>query len=432
MFFSDAPNNSTTFPYDVPRMQYTRDFRTPANSVRVYGTLKSGSTRYTGLAESTASQTLYGRVFHRTITDDTIKSDAQALLRAQVEVGRFAYPEDSGVVTFLRDGVDVGKKIGIKNTILGVDAEFLVRKLTLHQETPTLTTYTAEFGGYRPDVVEMLRRLSAMASPAAEASVAVPGTASVGNSSLDRSTADKVQINTGDIANLAVTGAKIAIATIGGSNIQNLTIKSNNIEDAAIVGSKIANLAVASVNIQNAAVGTDQLANLSVTSDKLGNASVTSEKLGNLAVKAANIDNATITGGKIANLTIVADLIANLTITGAKIADATITSAKINDLVISKLTGWDGGTINVGTGGLTLTSAGGLIIGTGSAIIADGMLLIDSNRNVSNVNDLLVWGKIKQTAFNEAIDLSTVTTSQYFVAYDTAGNYIGKIPIVPA
>jgi phage minor structural protein len=200
----------------------------------------------------------------------------------------------------------------------------------------------------------------------------------VGNTELDRSTANKIQIASGDVidgaittlkiasgavdnarlANLAVDAAKLASNAVNNSKIADgavttskvasAAIDSAQIKDAAITSAKIANAAVGAAAIVNAAIGTAHIADAAITSAKIGSLAVgtgaiqdgaiTNAKIANAAVDSAKIANAAITSAHIANAAVGAAAIANAAIGTAHIQDAAITNAKISNVDASKIT----------------------------------------------------------------------------------------------
>jgi len=142
-------------------------------------------------------------------------------------------------------------------------------------------------------------------------------------------------VDTPNIANLAVTNAKIGL----------LAVDTANIIDLAVATGKIANLAVT----------TAKIALRAVTTAIIDTAAVTTAKIANLAVTAAQIANATITAAQIANATITGALIVSGTITGTLIAANTVTATNMNVSQLSAISA-DMGAITAGT--ITLNTAG--------------------------------------------------------------------------
>ncbi|USK43529.1 phage tail spike protein [Cytobacillus oceanisediminis] len=95
---------------------------------------------------------------------------------------------------------------------------------------------------------------------------------SVGNNKIDRSSANKLVIDTADIANAAITSALIEKAAVGSAAIANLAVGTAHIQDLAVNRAKIADLAVDTAKIADLAVTNAKIGNISankITSDYL-------------------------------------------------------------------------------------------------------------------------------------------------------------------
>ena len=103
------------------------------------------------------SQAEYG-VFEKVIVDETVKSEPEALARAQIEAERYAWPIRAGVVSWERDGIGVGEYLPLEIHAFGVFGEFTVKRLRMAW-TRNRTRYTADFGEHRPDLVRYLSRI---------------------------------------------------------------------------------------------------------------------------------------------------------------------------------------------------------------------------------------------------------------------------------
>jgi uncharacterized protein YjbI with pentapeptide repeats len=89
---------------------------------------------------------------------------------------------------------------------------------------------------------------------------------------------------TANIADAAITGAKIASATIEAANIKDATITTAKIADAQITGAKIANATITTANIADAQITTAKIADANITTAKIGDAQVSTLKIGGNAV----------------------------------------------------------------------------------------------------------------------------------------------------
>lgn len=106
----------------------------------------------------TASQTLYGRVFARTIIDRKILTNAEALDRATIEANRDALPKESGVFTTRADGLKAGQLLPMVLPSHGISGSYMLRRVSSQWETGSLVSYAVEFGQFRPDLIMLLRK----------------------------------------------------------------------------------------------------------------------------------------------------------------------------------------------------------------------------------------------------------------------------------
>ncbi|MEN6533699.1 MAG: hypothetical protein ABFD89_08550, partial [Bryobacteraceae bacterium] len=86
-------------------------------------------------------------------------SDSEADARAVVEVARYGYPRKSINCTFDRDGLNVGDTVQFTSSLLGIDNQFVVKRLRIRwPATQDKTRYMAELGEFRPDLIDYLRK----------------------------------------------------------------------------------------------------------------------------------------------------------------------------------------------------------------------------------------------------------------------------------
>ena len=143
-------------------------------------------------------------------------------------------------------------------------------------------------------------------------------------------------IQTIDINDAAVTSAKIANSTIVNEDIATGAVQSNSIQNATIISEDLATGAVESSNILNGTIITEDIANDAITSDKLAAGAIQSGDIQDGAVgstqildgdiQTIDINDAAVTSAKIANSTIVNEDIATGAIQSNSIQNATIIS----------------------------------------------------------------------------------------------------------
>lgn len=127
------------------------------------------------------------------------------------------------------------------------------------------------------------------------------------------------QINTAQIADAAITAAKIGAAAVGTAALAN----------AAVTNAIIAAGAVTTTSITDGSVSTAKVAANAITAAKIAAGTITSNEIAANTIVAGNIAAGTITTTQIASATIVAGNIAAATITTTQIAAATIVAANI-------------------------------------------------------------------------------------------------------
>lgn len=95
-------------------------------------------------------------------------------------------------------------------------------------------------------------------------------------------------VGTSEIADAAVTAAKIAAGAVGSSQLADLSVGTTKIADAAVTGTKIAAGAVGASQLADGSVGTAKLVDGAVTTIKIAAGAVTSDKLAERYIKIAS------------------------------------------------------------------------------------------------------------------------------------------------
>ena len=160
---------------------------------------------------------------------------------------------------------------------------------------------------------------------------------SVGSGQLQSGSVGSLQvkmaaIQTAHIQDAAISKAKIGEAAIGTAQI----------EDAAIVRAKIAQAAIGSAQIDDAAITRAKIREAAIGAAQIEDGVITSAKIGTGEIQEANIQDGAITRAKIVDGAIRNAHIENGAIDTAKIADAAITNAKINGAAIDTANIQDG------------------------------------------------------------------------------------------
>ena len=92
-------------------------------------------------AEDSASITAFGRRYGYSIKDPTLLSDKQVELKAQGELKKRKAEAERLTFATTKDGITTGRSLRIKNTILGIDADYLVEKVVMKLQGGTIMDY---------------------------------------------------------------------------------------------------------------------------------------------------------------------------------------------------------------------------------------------------------------------------------------------------
>lgn len=259
----------SSFGFERKSFRFEEEFSAPCNKCTVIGVLSSGSTPISQTYQDATSQSLYG-VRERVITDRTVTTDAEALAKATAVVQEFAYPRSQGTVTFWEDGAKAGDLLTISAPSYGCDDDFRINRLRMRwNESKTRTWYEAEFGEFRPDLVKTLRKIEDLASGKADTPIATPSDSSVKDASLLRTGGEKIQITNTDIVSLSFT--KVTDVSIENSDI--VSVDFSKVTNVSITDSDIVSVSfskVTSVVINDSDIGTIHAGSLIFSGESLG------------------------------------------------------------------------------------------------------------------------------------------------------------------
>lgn len=305
------------------------------------------------------------------------------------------------------------------------------------------------YGNYVPftfDQNEIINRLKTQISGVPKDFSEMSGTVSGGqiangairDTHLDRTSQYRVQIQTADIKDAAITSAKIGMAQIQDAHIDRasvnkLVVVTADIKDASITTAKIANLAVDTANINTAAITSAKIGNAEIKSANIGtaqiqnahldratankiqigtadivDANITNAKIANGSIDSAKIIDGSITHAKIGLEAVDVSNIKSATITSALIADAAITSAKIQDASIlqAKIANLSVGTAQIIDAAISTAKIGNAQI-TGAKIAAATI----TYANIANAT--IGTAQIADAAITSAkIDDAQITTAK--------------------
>ncbi|MGA3439798.1 hypothetical protein ACA574_16610, partial [Lactiplantibacillus plantarum] len=195
----------------------------------------------------------------------------------------------------------------------------------------------------------------------------------------------------------------------GQTNIQSGTIGTAQIADAAITEAKIGSLAVGTAQIKDAAINSAKIADLAVGTAQIGDGAITNAKIGKLAVGTAQIANAAITDAQVGNVSankLTAGTIDFNTITGNNINASNITTGTLNTnrLNVGKLSA-----LSADLGDVTTGSLKGVDIVANTFSTPNGSFTTDANGAITAKNMTLTGGTLTSPTINaSAINGSTI------------------------
>ncbi|MDD7121427.1 MAG: phage tail protein, partial [Clostridiales bacterium] len=241
-------------------------------------------------------------------------------------------------------------------------------------------------------------------------------------------------ISARQLASGSITGAKLALNSVGSGQLQSgsvgslqvkmAAIQTAHIQDAAISKAKIGEAAIGTAQIEDAAIVRAKIAQAAIGSAQIDDAAITRAKIEEAAIGAAQIEDGVITSAKIGTGEIQEANIQDGAITRAKIVDGTIQNAHIENGAID--------TAKIADAAITSAKIDGAAIGT--ANIQDGAIvrakILDGEIVTAKIADLAVTGaKIADLAVTTAkIAQAAITNAQIAnAAVGTAQIALGAI-----
>ena len=241
-------------------------------------------------------------------------------------------------------------------------------------------------------------------------------------------------ISARQLASGSITGAKLALNSVGSGQLQSgavgslqirmAAIETAHIQDAAISKAKIGEAAIGTAQIEDTAIVRAKIAQAAIGSAQIDDAAITRAKIGEAAIGAAQIADGVITSAKIGAGEIQEANIQDGAITRAKIVDGAIRNAHIENGAID--------TAKIADAAITNAKIDGAAIGT--ANIQDGAIvrakILDGEIVTAKIADLAVTGaKIADLAVTTAkIAQAAITNAQIAnAAVGTAQIALGAI-----
>ncbi|WP_436665545.1 beta strand repeat-containing protein [Lactiplantibacillus plantarum] len=248
----------------------------------------------------------------------------------------------------------------------------------------------------------------------------------------------KIILNgTTNIANGTIGTAQIADAAITNAKIANLAVGTAQIANGAITNAQIGSLAVDTANIKDAAISSAKIASLAVGTAQIGDGAITNAKIGKLAVGTAQIANAAITDAQVGNVSankLTAGTIDFNTITGKNINASNITTGTLNTnrLNVGKLSALSANLGDVTTGSLKgvdivaktfSTPNGSFTTDASGAITAKNMTLMGGTLTSPTINASMINGStINGTTFNAGTRLNSYGNTSYPLTINQDGS----------
>ncbi len=250
---SESPDLVSSFPFERETFDYTTEWRSPANRVKVVGAVSTGGVSIEATVNDTASQALYG-IKAVTVVDRQITTTSQATARANVELANRGLPQPGGVLVTYVDGLSVGQYLTIDaSTTVGLSGAFTIRRINIRWLNKDTPRYQVEWGAYQPDIARTLRAMYDQAQTPAAVLPTTPAPETVTGGSGGSIVPGTIQ--TGDIGAGQIQSANIGTAQINTAHIGDAQITTVKIGDAQITSAKIISLDAAKVTTGDLVVG---------------------------------------------------------------------------------------------------------------------------------------------------------------------------------
>ena len=247
-------------------------------------------------------------------------------------------------------------------------------------------------------------------------------------------TVEGSMISARQLASGSITGAKLALNSVGSGQLQSGSVGSLQVKMAAIQTAHIQDAAISKAKIGEAAIGTAQIEDAAIVRAKIAQAAIGSAQIDDAAITRAKIEEAAIGAAQIADGVITSAKIGTGEIQEANIQDGAITRAKIVDGAIRNAHIENGAidTAKIADAAITSAKIDGAAIGT--ANIQDGAIvrakILDGEIVTAKIADLAVTGaKIADLAVTTAkIAQAAITNAQIAnAAVGTAQIALGAI-----
>jgi len=244
---SESPDLVSSFPFERETFDYTTEWRSPANRVKVVGAVSTGGVSVTATVNNATSQTLYG-VKAVTVVDRQITTTSQATARANVELANRGLPQPGGTLVTYVDGLAVGQYLTIDATnTVGLSGAFTIRRINIRWLNKDTPRYQVEWGAYQPDIARTLRAMYDQSQTPAAVLPTTPAPETVSGGSGGSIVPGSIQ--NVDLGANSVSNANLQSASVGSAQIQNASIQTAHIQDAQITTVKIGDAQITSAKI---------------------------------------------------------------------------------------------------------------------------------------------------------------------------------------
>ncbi len=364
------------------------DVTDSGNAGDVLKTNGSGALGFTNPSSQAVGGDLTGTVGNAQIAANTV--GVAELNVSEGTNGQYLTTNGAGALSFTTDSTNVGAA-SVGGDLTGTVANAQIAGGAIG--TPEIANDAVDADKLAPNAVVSGSIVAGNVIEASLANDAVTADKLADHASTDSSRA----VGTNHIKDDAVTGDKIAAATITASNIVAGTLTGSNLGTGTIT----------SANIQDGSIDTADLADAAIDDQKLASHASTDSSR---AVGTNHIKDSAITAGKIGTGAIIANKIGALQVGNAAMATNAITTAKIadNQVTIAKLAVTDG------TSGQVLTT--------------DGNGVLSFTNDSTNVGGTAVGGDVTGTVSNITIPAGAITSAMIgtdvIVAEDLANNSI--------
>jgi len=241
------------------------------------------------------------------------------------------------------------------------------------------------------------RRVKAVAS--------TPGTiyGTISSTSFSTNTTVNVTWDSGNLSSEAITSIHIGVLAKTNNSIPIGIIATGNIADGAVTLAKLGADSVNGTKIADDAINSEHYVDASIDTAHIADAQITADKLASNAVTTAKINADAVTGAKIADDAINSEHYTDASIDTAHIADSQITTAKLASNAIT--------TIKITDANVTLAKLASNSVNS-SKIVDDSIVNADINSSAAIAATKIHDGSISNTEFGYLNGVSSAIQTQ--------------------